>query len=411
MSQGYYTTMVDLLKLLLILGLTVVLLMKKWDLGLVLLLNTVVVAVLFSYPVLDWVRSIAQGIVATDTVMLIGSVFLVLVLAELMRRTGASDDLVSSLQVLVPDPRWTLALMPLMIGLLPMIGGAMFSAPMVNDVGSRLALSPERKTFINYWFRHAMEYVFPLYSSLLMMAALLEISVFEFVRVSWPLTFVALAAGVLWGLAGIGKRERSELGGNRSDAWRTFLRSTWPLLAVVLSVVVLRIAMIWSLIGVIALFVAVRRVGPKQWPDALRRSFPLNTFSALAGVMVFKHVMEDAGAVTQIPQALSGLGLPAMLVAFVVPLIAGLLTGTAAATLALSVPLVAPLLAGGPHDGLMAGLWLFVAGFSGVLLSPLHLCLALTKEYFRASWGPIYTRIVPSVALMVIAALGIVVLL
>ncbi len=112
----------------------------------------------------------------------------------------------------------------------------------------------------------------------------------------------------------------------------------------------------------------------------------------------------------QIPQALSSLGLPAMLVAFVVPLIAGLLTGTAAATLALSVPLVAPLLAGGPHDGMMAGLWLFVAGFSGVLLSPLHLCLALTKEYFQASWGPIYARIVPSVALVVVAALGIVVL-
>lgn len=45
--------MVDLLKLLLILGLMVVLLMKKWDLGLVLLLNTMVVAVLFRYPVLD----------------------------------------------------------------------------------------------------------------------------------------------------------------------------------------------------------------------------------------------------------------------------------------------------------------------------------------------------------------------
>ncbi len=39
----------------------VVLLMKKWDLGLVLLLNTMVVAVLFRYPVLDWVRSIAEA--------------------------------------------------------------------------------------------------------------------------------------------------------------------------------------------------------------------------------------------------------------------------------------------------------------------------------------------------------------
>jgi hypothetical protein len=402
--------MIDLLKLLLILGLTVVLLMRKWDLGLVLLLNTALVAVLFGYPVLDWVRSIVGGLIAADTVMLIGSVFLVLVLAEMMRRTGASDDLVASLQVLVPDPRWTLALMPLMIGLLPMIGGAMFSAPMVNEVGSRLELRPERKTFINYWFRHAMEYVFPLYSSLLMMAALLGISVFEFVRVSWPLTFVALAGGVLWGLVGIRRQDRTSAERDRPAAWRAFLRSTWPLLLVVLAVVMFKLNMVLSLMGVLALFVVVRKVGPDQWLNALRRSFPLNTFSALAGVMIFKHVMEDAGAVNQIPQALSSLGLPAMFVAFVVPLIAGLLTGTAAATLALSVPLVAPLLAGGPMDALTAGLWLFVAGFSGVLLSPLHLCLALTKEYFRASWGPIYSRIVPSVALVVAVAFGIVVL-
>jgi hypothetical protein len=44
------------------------------------------------------------------------------------------------------------------------------------------------------------------------------------------------------------------------------------------------------------------------------------------------------------------------------------------------------------------------------LLSPLHLCLALTREYFDANWGPIYRRIVPSVALVVIAALGLVLL-
>ncbi len=403
--------MVDLLKLLLILGLMVFLLAKKWDLGLVLLLNTVVVALLFGYPAVDWVRSVAGGLVAADTVGLVGAVFLVLVLAELMRRTRASDEMVASLQALVPDSRITLALMPLMIGLLPMVGGAMFSAPMVNEVGARLDVSPDRKTFINYWFRHAMEYVFPLYSSLLMMAALLSVSVFEFVRLSWPLTFAALASGVLWGLLGIDRTaEAVEPRRATEGAWRMLLRSTWPLILVVLAVVGLKLPMVVSLIGVIVLFAVAKRVGPDQWLNVIRRSFPPGTFSALFGVMIFKHVMEDAGAVNQIPQALSALGLPAMLVAFVVPLIAGLLTGTAAATLALSVPLVSPLLVGGPLDEMTAGLWLFVAGFSGVLLSPLHLCLALTKEYFEAGWGPIYRRIVPSVGLVTLAAIGLLLL-
>ncbi|MGC9468445.1 MAG: DUF401 family protein, partial [Anaerolineae bacterium] len=209
--------MVDLLKLAAILGVTIFLLARKWDLGLVLFLDTAVVALLFAYPALSLAASILRALVAADTLSLAGAVCLVLVLAELMRRTRASDDMVASLQVLVPDTRLTLAVMPLMIGMLPMLGGAMFSAPMVNEVGTSLEVSAERKTFINYWFRHALEYVFPLYSSLLMIAALLEISVYEFIRVSWPLTFVSLASGVLWGLVGIERGSATDSGGTRSD--------------------------------------------------------------------------------------------------------------------------------------------------------------------------------------------------
>jgi len=48
----------------------------------------------------------------------------------------------------------------------------------------------------------------------------------------------------------------------------------------------------------------------------------------------------------------------------------------------------------------------FVSGFVGCLLSPVHLCLILTREYFHASWGGIYRMLLPScVAIMVVAAL------
>lgn len=402
--------MADLLKLIVILGITVALLIKKWDLGLVLLFNTVLIALLFAFPPLALGGSILGALVAEDTLGLVGAVYLVLMLAELMRRTQAMENMVASLQVLVPDGRLTLALMPLMIGLLPMIGGAMFSAPMVNEVGARLDVTPARKTFINYWFRHAMEYIFPLYSSLLMMAALMEISVYDFIRVSWPLTVVALMSGVIWGVGGLRQHYKFDSVQTRSDALRGFLVSTWPLILVVLLVVVLKLNMVLSLIGVIVLYTVVSQIGPQAWWDVVKRSFPIHTFSAIFGVMIFKHVMEDAGAVTQIPGALSQLGLPVMVIAFAVPMIVGLLTGTAAAALALSVPLVAPLLATQSIEPMAAGVWLFAGGFSGVLLSPLHLCLALTRDYFGASWGPIYRRIVPSVALVAVAALGIVLL-
>jgi len=396
--------MADLLKLVAVMALTVALLVRRWNLGLVLLLDSLLTALLFGYPLVGWIESLARGVVAPATLNLVLAVFLVLLLAELMRHTRATQGMVDALQVLVPDGRISVALLPLVLGLMPMLGGAMFSAPMVDEVGTPLGMGAGRKTFVNYWFRHATEYVFPLYSSLLVVSALLGVSVYEFIAAAWPLTVVALVSGLLWGIVGVSKSSGSgPLGGRsvRRSAWSRLLSSTWPLLLVILTVAVLRLPMSYSLVGVIVIYIAARRVPARVWWRIVKASFPITTFAAIFGVMVFKQVIEDSGAVSQIPQALMLLGLPSMLVAFAVPLLVGLLTGTAAAALALSVPLAAPLLAGSALSDMGAGVWLFVGGFSGILLSPLHLCLALTKDYYGATWGKLYRRIVPSVALVV----------
>jgi integral membrane protein (TIGR00529 family) len=400
--------MIDLLKFVLVLGLIIFLLIRKWDLGLSLLLGAVLIAALFLYPPLNLISSIFYGLVAKETLNLVAAVFLVLMLAELLRRTRSIEKMVASLQAVIPDSRIVIALLPTLIGLMPMLGGAMFSAPMVDEIGTRLKLSADRKTFINYWFRHSMEYVFPLYPSLLTASTLLGVSPYDFIGVSYPLTLASIAGGIIWGLWGIHRQNAPASGQSKGAAWKELLSSIWPLLSVILPVVVLKLNMLISLGAVSALLVLVKRIGPSQWLDVLKRSFPPRTFSAILGVMVFKRVLEDAKAVEAIPAALGALGLPPLLVAFIVPLITGLLTGTAIAAMALSIPLVAPLLVPLPVDYLAGGAWMFVGGFSGALLSPLHLCLALTRDYFKASWGRLYRAIVPAVGLVIAIALGIV---
>lgn len=396
--------MLDLVKLMVVLGLTVFLLMKKWDLGLILVLNAILAAVLFAYPLRALLFSMWRGMVAQDTLYLAGAVFLVLVLAELMRRTEAMTTMVQALNDLVPDGRIVIALMPLFIGLMPMLGGAMFSAPMVNEIGGRLKLDADRKTFINYWFRHSMEYVFPLYSSLLMMSALVGVSVYDFIRVAWPLSIVTVMGGVLWGLVGIPRPPRRQNTLRRAQVWGDLWRSMWPLLLVILAVAVFKFNMLLSLLLIIALLVLIKQVSPRDWGDIVKRSFPIHTFSAIFGVMIFKRVLEDAGAVQQIPLALSSLGLPPLLVALMLPMLVGALTGVTAAALALSAPLVLPVLTAAAISPVTAGVWLFAGGFSGVLLSPMHLCLALTHNYFGANWGGLYKRIVPAVGLTIVGA-------
>jgi len=52
----------------------------------------------------------------------------------------------------------------------------------------------------------------------------------------------------------------------------------------------------------------------------------------------------------------------------------------------------------------------FVSGFVGCLLSPVHLCVILTREYFHARWGGIYRMLLPSCAVIMVVAVLIVLL-
>jgi hypothetical protein len=62
--------------------------------------------------------------------------------------------LLNGFRGLIRDEGLDIIIFPALIGLLPMPGGAIFSAPMVKDIGSRYQLSGSQLSYINYWFRH-----------------------------------------------------------------------------------------------------------------------------------------------------------------------------------------------------------------------------------------------------------------
>ncbi len=94
--------------------------------------------------------------------------------------------------------------------------------------------------------------------------------------------------------------------------------------------------------------------------------------------------------------------MPTAAVAFGLPFISGLLTGLMAAGYSIgfsvALPLVTPM--GGPTPAGWA-VWLLAGGLVGAMMSPVHLCLGLTRVYFRAEWGPIYRRLLPASLLLV----------
>jgi integral membrane protein (TIGR00529 family) len=396
-----------LFKLLGIFAFVILLLRLGWNAGLVLVLASVVTSLLFCLPFRDYLLEALGAAVAPLTLQLLAIVLLITFLGVVLRSTLQMEGMVRSLGDLVVDRRCLLALLPMIIGMLPMVGGAMFSAPMVQEASQGLNLSNERKTFINYWFRHSLESIFPLYPSLVLAAGLMGVTPQTLTRTQWPLFLATLAGGAFFGLVGVG---RAGLAGDDSRGRRESLlllaKSIWPILLVLSLALALGVDLILSLLLTLALLAIVYRLGPRQlWP--LMRAVPLATVPIIVGTMVFRRTLEVSGAVEATSSTFTTLGIPSFLIVFTIPLLAGLLTGLTLPAFAIGFPIVLPLC--GPD--LIAsgcGLLAYAGGLVGLLLSPVHLCLTLTRAYFQAEWGGLYRRILPAALLMIAAAAAVV---
>ena len=106
---------------------------------------------------------------------LIAIVGLILILSDAMERSGQSKRLMNALSGFLRSPRLRLVFFPALIGLLPMPGGAVFSAPMVKTVSEDMRISNSQRAVVNYWFRHVWELVWPLYPGIILTLGLANI--------------------------------------------------------------------------------------------------------------------------------------------------------------------------------------------------------------------------------------------
>ena len=93
----------------------------------------------------------------------------------------------------------------------------------------------------------------------------------------------------------------------------------------------------------------------------------------------------------------------AYILLFAAPFFVGLLTGVNQAFVAISFPLLLPIIGQGQPDMILL-MFAYVSGFCGILLSPAHLCLALTADYFKAELRDVYKILIGPVGVVFSAA-------
>lgn len=400
--------MAGIIKLLGVVGLIVFLIRKKWNLGYIMIFASLLLGVLFRLKVKDIILNVVLAIIDSMTLKLFGIIVLVFLLSGVLRKIESLRDIVDSLQKLVKDHRLILAFIPAFLGLIPMPAGAMFSAPMVNEVASRMNLQAEEKTFINYWFRHIWELIWPLYPSIILFSALLEVEIREIVKVQFPLTIALFIIGLVWEQRNI-KRNIIE-NTNRKDVFcnmKKLFLGTWPILLIAVFVLFVKLDFLISLSIVILSLILLNRskIKVKDIKDIIKSDLDLNILFLIAGIMIFQRMLEATGIIIIIPEFFTGLGIPRLVVLFIIPFLVGILTGISSATVGICFPVLLPFMVVQNEVNLNYAMFAYVGAYIGMMISPVHLCLVVTKDYFKADLAKIYKLLALPLLIIILFAL------
>jgi len=181
--------------------------------------------------------------------------------------------------------------------------------------------------------------------------------------------------------------------------------SLLPIVVIVVATVVFKLPLLLSLSLVCATLLSVHRLNNQQLRELLRKSVTVETISLIVGVKVFQAVIERSGAASQVVESFVSVNvLPALLV-LVVPFVIGILTGITLAFVGVTFPVLMPFFV--QEAGAVAYPYVMLAyagGFLGVLFSPVHLCLVLTKDYFKADFGHVYKLLIrPALVVLAVA--------
>lgn len=387
--------MIDLLKISLILITILLLIRLKLNINYAMLVASSVLFLLYwmGFPLIF--NTCKYAILNSATIKLILALSFIRMFEMILREHAVLTQMMNAVKAIFKNKKIVAASMPLLIGLLPSVGGAYFSAPMVAEATEDTKMSPEEKGFVNYWLRHPWEYILPLYPGILLASVISKIELHKLITVNLTYALFMLITGFLFGIKGDMGIIKTEGKLSKKGMW-----SFSPIAIVLLLVVIFHIELHYALIAsVIALFIFYK-YGFKKIVSCLKHGFSIDIILLIVSVMLFKEAMESSGAVKNVSQFFIEEGIPTLPILFILPFVTGLLTGITIGFVGGTFPLIMSI----AGTSVSAISFAFASGYLGVLLSPVHICLVLTREYFRADLWKMYKMIIPAGLILLFVA-------
>jgi uncharacterized protein len=295
-----------------------------------------------------------------------------------MQASGEMDRLVDNLRMGI---RPFLALGPALLGMLPMPGGALLSAPLVErGAGSA---PPDIKAAANTWFRHVMLLIYPLGAEFIASAKVAQLDVYSVIPYLMP-TFLLM---VLLGYIFLLRRVSGRLPISGPFALRGLLIPLGIILAapvldfLLKRSVVLPYTEIGTAAGValsLAMAIGIGRIGMKHLGRITRKAAPWKYMLIILAMFAFLNTFRASG----VPEQIQALSLSPVLLCVVIATLLGLITGRMQAPMSIIIPIY--MTTYGPMSGTVFAITYFSV-FLGFILTPVHPCISVSLQYFKIS--------------------------
>jgi len=426
----------SLAKLGAILAIMLVMVRLKINVGWALVLGSVVCGLWFRQGLTDMAESVSAAATDPGYCALVGVIMLILILNHTLQQSGQIKRIVEAFSRVCRRPRTTLVFFPALLGLLPMPGGALFSAPMVETTGAPLGLQPEDKTLINYWFRHIWEYSWPLYPGIILSAGMSGYSIAQISLFQLPMVAAVALAGYVFYIRRLkmtapAATAPDSAAGSAGGSVGAFLREITPIWLVIVLFAVLKTAhtlavsagvlpetgraggwlkqapMVVAIVLTVIYAVSSNRMGWKALGRLLWQKDMYDNLLIAIGIIVFAGIFKGSGAADRVAEELSANQIPLVLVAMVLPFTVGAVTGITMNMVALTYPVIlASLGDAAVKDEAMGYMALaFACGYGGILLTPIHICMVQSNEYFKLNATATVHRLALPTAVLLLTGL------
>jgi len=374
------------------------LVISQKNLGIAMLVGALILGV-FSIPE-HLAMTIWLAAANPSTILLAIVVGLIPIIGGTLKATGQMDNLVSNMRI---GKKAFLMISPALVGLLPMPGGALLSAPLIEKGAEDVPRA--RKAGLNVWFRHILYLIYPLSPTLIISSEAAQLDVYQVIPYLAPAFLFSLVLGYFFFLR--------DTPGEMDYKGEFSLRKLLPPLIVLVIAPILDLSIktflaptveeIATMIAVstsLVIAVAIGRTGLRNLGDIAWKARPWNFALMIVGIMVFLNVFQNSGILQLIEN---------VYITQEILLAIGFLLGFGTGRIITPAGIIFPIfIIKFGNMSLATFAIMYFSIFLGYVLTPVHPCVSLSvesfkveiRDYFKAVLQPALIALIVSLSLL-----------